>query len=295
MARDTRKLFLSAWGSVPLWLASISTDEGRSVSVQQYTRGNVPHLRDVGDVPKVVRCSLLFDDIAAETKPPLELLEDLLLLKAKGKEQLFTHPIYGTYRAMITDFSHDIDTNGNVTASASFIASEEVGSPTVDPIGVSIDTRADSIDARTAELLSNLESVDLDSDVPDKAASASTAFDEAQSARSVLVTLSQATDRMWEEIDEKQLEADVALWPLMKAYVMLGESLRAAADVALGDRGNFMTVRIDSPTSLRRLMADIYGAREANDRHDEAIELNDIRTPGRLETGTQLRLRQPAR
>lgn len=290
-----RSYFACAWGSVRLWLANISTDEGRSVAVQQYTRGNVPHLRDTGDVPKVVRCTLLFDDMTGSDKSPLELLEDLILLKGLGKEQLFTHPIFGTYRAMITDFVHDIDASGNITATASFIASEEVGEPTVDPIGVSLDVAADSIEARRLDLLSQLESVDLTSDVPTKASLASTVFAEAASARSVLVTLSNASDLMWQEIDEKQLAADVALYPLFKAYVMLGESLRAGADVAMGDRGNFMTVRVDSPTTLRRLMSDIYGAREANDRHSEAMELNDIRTPLSLVTGTQLRLRQPSR
>lgn len=292
-----KNFFACAWGKVRLWLTSIETDEGRDVAVQQFTRGNVPHLNDSGDVPKIARCELLLEhDMLGETKSPREKIEDIRLLKLTGKPQLFTHPLYGTYLAYLQDFRYAVDECGNFTGSVSFVAAEEVDAVTVDPIGVSLDVAADSIAVRNQELLDELESVDLSSDVPDKATAAAATFDsDSATARDKLVALSSTTDRMWEEIEEKQLAADVALYPLLRTYVMLGEAIRAGADTSLGDLGAYMTIKISEPTSLRRLMADLYGASEAEARRQEAIESNDIRTPARMPAGTTLRLRQPAR
>lgn len=288
-----RKYFQSAWGAVRLWLANISTDEGRALIVQQYTRGNVPDVRNAGNVPKVTRCTILFDEMSDDVDPQ-DRLEDLILLKDKGKPQLFTHPIHGTYLAEIQDFTYAIDSHGVITADATFIATEEVGAVTVDPIGMNPSTSVDAIDTRADELATELAAVDIESTVPADAVAASSAFDTTTTnARDVLVSVSSVSDRMWDEIEALQLAADVALWPAMKAYVMLGDAVRAGGDRQMGDLGAFMTVRVESATSLRRLMADIYGGRDASWRYDEAMSLNDIPTPGRIPGGMQLRLRQP--
>ncbi len=54
-----------------------------------------------------------------------------------------------------------------------------------------------------------------------------------------------------------------------------------------------MIVRIGRPMALRSLLATIYGARDVPFRYEQARSLNDIRTPGWLEPGTELRLPQP--
>lgn len=288
-------LFQSSWGKIRLWLASITTTDGRDVVITPYTRGNLPDVDDRGEPPKMVRCELMFDEFIGESADAKERLEDLLLLKAKGKAQLFVHPIYGGYLANIVDFDHTIDPHGTITASASFVASEEVGVFAVDPLGVSLDVTTDTIDATATELTAQLADVEDMSALPAAATTAGTAIDDATAARDALVELSRMSDQLWDEIDEKKLAADVALWPVMKAYVLLGEATRAATDRSMGDAGSFMSVRVDVETSLRRLCAEIYGGDEANVRYDEARELNDIRTPGSIPAGTQLRLRQPDR
>lgn len=288
-------LFQSSWGKVRLWLRSITTTDGRDVVITPYTRGNVPDVDDRGEPPKLVRCELQFDEFIGESAAAEERLQDLLLLKSKGKAQLFVHPIYGSYLANIVDFEHTIDEHTTISASASFVAAEEVGVFAVDPIGVSLDVATDAVDASAQELTTQLADVEDTSSLPAAATTAGTAIDEATAARDALVELSRMSDQLWDEIDQKRLAADVALWPAMKAYVMLGEATRAATDRSMGDAGSFMSVRVDVETSLRRLMADIYGAAEANERYDEARELNDIRTPGSMPPGTQLRLRQPDR
>lgn len=286
-----------SWGGIRLWWESVETEDGRDLIRQPYSTGNTADVRDRGDVPsKPVRCSLLFDDFVGESTSAEERLQDLLLMKAKGKAQLFVHPIYGTYRAYIGALTHRIDSHGVITADAEFIADEDVGEVfAVDPLGTSIDVAVDTVDMRSAELSAELDAAELESDMPGEASAIGNAIDSAESARAVLVSVSSMSDRLWDEIDALQLAFDVATWPALKAYVMLGEAVRAAGDAALGDdAGAFMTVRIDAATSLRRLVTDIYGANEADDRYTEARELNDIRTPGSIPPGTSLRLRQPS-
>jgi hypothetical protein len=287
-----RAFFTSSWGSERLWLSRISTDDNRKQVVQQYTRGDVPDVDDRGNEPKIVRCSLLFDDLTGETRDPMERLESLIALKDTGKPQLFVHPIHGTFLAAIEQFTHSIDSTNTITAEATFVATEAVGAFAAVPIAITSEVDGSTINAAADGLTATLADVDLTSGLPDSAKAAGDVFDQANSARDVLVAVSSASDRLWSEIDELQAEADIELWPAFKAYVMLGEAVRAAGAATTGDVP-LMTTRVDGPMSLIRLMAEIYGGAEAPDRKIEAMQLNDIPTPGRIPAGTQLRLRQP--
>lgn len=292
-------LFETAWGGVRLWIASLEADEGRDVIVQPYSSGNVPDMRDRGNTPHPARYSLLFDQFPGDARDAKSMLEDLILQKEQQGvrgPQLFTHPLWGTYLAFISEFSYSIDSNGVITGNATFLAAEEINAVTVDPIGVGLDVSADDIEATSAELTAQLTDVDMTSTLPALAVETSTetfAADTA-SARDVLVEIATLSDRISDEIDDYQVAAAIETWPAMKAYVMLNESIRAGGDRALGDTGAFMSIRVDQTTSLRRLVADLYVADEAEDRYTEAMQLNDIRTPGAIPSGTTLRLRQPS-
>lgn len=286
-------LFRSAWGSVELWLSNIETDEGRKLVIQEYTRGNVPNVQNTGDSVKTARVTMLFDEMRGQAETGEERLNSLIALKELGKPQLFTHPIHGTYLAEIGEFTHSVNESGVITGNATFVATEEVGAVTVDPIGVSLDGGGAALTARADQLDTELADVEIDGTASGLARAANDVFDQAASARDVLVQVSSVSDVINQEIADLKLDADIALWPAMKAYVMLGDATRAAADAALGDNNSLMTIRIDSPTSLRRLCAEIYGGTDAESGYQDALQLNDIRTPARIPSGTTLRLRQP--
>lgn len=291
-------LFETSWGGVRLWLASLEADESRDVIEQEYSSGNLPDQRDRGDKPHPARCSLLFDQFPGDPRDAKSMLEDLILAKnqqATKGPQLFTHPLWGTYLAYIGEFRYTIDSNGVITGEAVFTASEEINAVTVDPIGVSLDVAVDDVEAAANELTAQLDDVELESDLPALAIESTTEVFDADdvSPRDVLVQVATLSDRLWDEVDDLQVAAYVETWPAMKAYVMLGEAVRAGGDRALGDQGAFMSLRVDQTTSLRRLVTELYGADEADDRYTEAMELNDLRTPGAIESGTTLRLRQP--
>ncbi len=288
-------LFKSAWGSVELWISNIETDDGRDLVIQKYTRGNLPSVQNRGNNTKTARVTLLFDDIRGQQETGEDRLNSMIALKELGKPQLFTHPIHGTYLAEIGEFTHAVDASGVISGSATFVAVEEVGAVTVDPVGVSLDGGTVAIDARADDLDAQLADVETESTVPALARAAGTAFDNAASARDVLVKLSDVSARVNQEIDDLKLAADIALWPAMRAYVEVNEAVRAAADAATGETGSLMTLRVDSPTSLRRLCSDLYGGTDADAGFADALQLNDIPTPGRIASGTVLRLRQPNR
>lgn len=287
-------LFRSSWGTVELWLGSIETEDGRKIVVQEYTQGDQANVQNRGSVPKTCRVQLLFDDMTGAKEEGKERLLSLIALKELGKPQIFVHPLYGRYLAEIGDFTHTISGDNTITASASFTPTETIGAVVVDPIGVSIEVDERALDAAIDELKTQQADVGIDdSIVPDMATTASGVFADAASARDVLVGISNTTEAITDEIDAKILEAEIETWPVMKAYVMLADAVRNAGDAAMGDVGNLITLRVDSPISLRRLVAELYGGDEADDRAVEAQQLNDISTPGRIPSGTKLRLRQP--
>lgn len=285
-------IFRAAWGSAELWISRCQTDEGRDLVIQKYTRGNVASVQNRGDVVKIAHVTLLFDEMIGQKESGEERLNTLILLKEQGKPQLFTHPIHGTYLAEIGEFSHSIDDSGTITGEATFVAVEEVGAVIVDPIGVSLDSGTASLSTHADQLDAELAAVEIPSTISALARAAGDVFDQATSARDSLVQLSDVSARINQEIDDLQLSADIALWPAMKAFVMLSDATRSAADAATGDSGGLMTIRIDAPTSLRRLCAEVYGGNDADAGYQDAMQLNDIRTPARIPTGTMLRLRQ---
>ena len=292
---DPRNLFKSAWGSVELWCSSVQTEEGRDLVIQPYTSGNVPSVQNRGDVTKTVRVGLIFDDIRGQNEGPEDRLTHLINLKEAGKPQLFTHPIAGTFLAEIGEFSYSVDENSVVTATATFVAVEDVGAVTIYPQGVSIDGGSQSIGAAADDLDAQLADVETASTASSVARAAGTAFDSAQSARAVLVQLSQASASVNQAIDDLQTAADIALWPVFKSLVVMGDTMRATANAVNGDDGGLFTMVVNSPTSLRRLVQDISAGDPANfdDYYQSARDLNDIPTPARIPPGTTLRLRRP--
>lgn len=292
---DPRNLFKCAWGSCELWVSSVETAEGRDLVIQSYTNGNIPSIQNRGDTPPTVRVALIFDDIRGQKENGDDRLTHFRALKAAGKPQLFTHPLYGTYLAEIGEFTTTIDESSVVTGSATFHATEDNGAVTVYPQGISIDGGTQSISAAADALDAQLADVELTSPVSALARATATAFDAATSARAVLVQLSQSSAIANQAIDDLQTTSDIALWPVFKSLVVLGDAYRSTANFVNGDDGGLFTMVVNSPTSLRRLVQDISAGDPSNfdDYYQSALDLNDVSTPARIPPGTTLRLRRP--
>lgn len=306
-----RSFFKSSWGSVRLWLSRISTSDGRKQVVKEYSRGDLPDIQDRGKVPKRARCSILFDSMIGDDIEPIDRLELLLgEIEDSGTSgpKLFVHPVHGSYLAVIEDFEHEIDDSGTITASATFLAAENVGAVAVAPVGVSLEVDSDTLLSAADDLDLQLAEFEIPSTLPAAARSLADRFQRALSdvnsgvevaiakaspIRDVLVGVASITDQLWQEMDTLKLAADTALWPVFRAYVTLGEAVRAAGVASTPTVDSLITVRIDGTMSLWSLLARTYGARDAPRRRGEVMSLNDLRTPGRIETGTILRMPRP--
>lgn len=289
------EFFECFWGGVRLWLARISTDNGRSLVVQEATRGDVPWVDDRGRAPHRVTCSLLFDQMIRETTSPKERFLRFKALAEQGKPQVFTHPLEGSFLARLGRFDHVVDQDGVISAEVEFIAVEETR--TIEPLDLggaaaageeAVAAAADAADAALA-------AADLESDLPGdaKAASAGWLGGAEVDARQVFVDVGSLSERIGAEIADLQLETDLALWSVFKAYVLLDEAIRAAGGAAIGE-GTIFTIRLAAQSSLRPLLATMYPADEVDERMRQALALNVVANPTRLEPGTELRLPQPA-
>lgn len=302
------RLFRTSWGKCELWCSSFDTEDGRDLVVQKFIRGGGANVQNRGDVPRVVRAELIFDDIRGQEETPDDRFVHLLGLKALGKPQLLVHPLYGSYRAEIGEFSHRIDMSGSLTATVQFVAVEDETTTPANPIGISIDAGAATIGAFADALDNEL----ADAGIPTLGAQGLTVNqpmslaplsdlarhagdvleDSTAPLRDVLAQVESVSTQLGQAIETLQTGADLALWPVHKAIVMLADATLVASNSAQGDSSGLFTMIVNQATSLRRLCADLYGE-NFDAAFIDALDLNDIATPARIKSGTRLRLRQP--
>lgn len=289
--------YAAAWGPILLWVANVETDNSRSLVIHEPSRGDTPVVQDRGLATRVSRMMLLFEhDMPGEDKSPIRRFREFKEMVDAGEARLFTHPIDGSYRARVRDFRYTIDSETQTArAEVEFIPDEEVRpvSPT-GPLtsGVAgegaVTAAADAVDAAFA-------AVELETDITDQARAVvegwSAAGDEL-GVRQVLADVADLSARYGAEINRLRLEHDLALFEAYRTMIMLGEATRVAGIAATSETSSTFTLRIDRRISLLALMAQIYGGANASDAARQALNLNDIRTPGWLEIGQILVLPQ---
>lgn len=303
--------FQSAWGKVRLWLSNISTSDGRKQVVKEYTRGDLPDVQDRGKVPRRTRCSILFDMFPSDPIDPIDRLEMLIAEVADSATtgpKLFAHPIYGTYLAAIEDFDHTIDDSGTIAATATFIATEDTGVIFTFATGISQEIDADALNNASDFLDSQLADFGLTTKLTSQARSLADQFQRAvnqandqidaqlaktSGLRNTLVGVASISDQLWAEQDRLQVTANTAMWPVFRAYVLLGEAVRSAAVASTPQVESLITVRVDGAMSLWSLLTKTYGARKAPARRGDVMALNSLKTPARIPSGTILVLPRP--
>lgn len=283
--------FEVTWGRLKLWLSSISTDNSRSLVVHELSSGDVHPVQDRGERIRRSRCTLLFDDMTGESMPAFD---RFVLFKAavdSGAEAVFTHPIDGSYMAKVGEFNYDIDEHSIITnVSAEFVAVDEIQAVLIPASGsVSGLASEGSVTAMADALDTELEAVDLDTDITADARTAADAWtDPDVSPREVIASVAELSDRIADFITYEDLEGDLALFDAYRAAVMLAASIRAAAVSATSETPNVFSIFVAKPVVLLALMAKMYGGARAEERARQVIALNDIRTPGWLTPGQYL-------
>ncbi len=285
----------AAFGPVRLWASRVSTVNGRTIVVHDPTSGNEHEVQNRGLETRVTSCDLLFDDMDGETSTPRERFDALLALHLEGKPQIFRHPLIGSFRATISRFDHEL-AGAVIGASVEFVPVESLPIPALaGTVGSASQILGDQAVAFAADQAdAELDSVGLSTTVTDEARLAAEAWQEPDvGVRRVLVDVGLVSELIGAEIVRLRLSRSLALWPAHRAMLVLGETFTGAARTATADVSRLMVVRVGRPISLRALLAGVYGAHEVDRRYIQARDLNDIPTPGWLETGSVLRLPQP--
>lgn len=294
MAVGIEAYFVASFGGVRLWCSRVATTNGRKLVIHDPARGDDHPVQDRGLETRTTTCTLLFDEMDGDTSSPRERFDRFAQLVEEGEPQVFTHPLRGSYLARVGRFDHEVDEASNISAEVEFVPEDRIPAVTVASAGTSAAAGEDAVVAAADNADSELESVGMTTTATGEARAAVEAWVDADAtARQVIVDVGRITELVGTEIERLGLTDRLALWQAYRAMLLLADSVVAAGRAATADVARIMTIRVGRPIALRALLASIYGAREVDDREPQARSLNDIRTPGWIETGTQLRLPQP--
>lgn len=285
------------WGSVRLWCASVSTDNSRTKVIHELAEGDEHPVQDRGLGVRKVTCELLFVQMPREPRPPRERFLEFKAQVDGGEDHLFQHPLGETYYAGVEAFTHEIDEDGNLTASVTFVKSGEPEAPVQTGAGTTAAAGEDAVATQAAALTAELDEVGISSTTPADAVAAQASWSESETVptRQVIVDVARLSDSLATMIEDEGLERDLKLFPAYKASILLGNAIRAAALAALAETPRLTAVRIKHTISLLALCVRIYGGAEAEDRVRQILALNDIRTAGWLEADTVIMIPIPSR
>lgn len=280
------------WGRIRLFAARVSTDNSRSVIVQERATGDVHPAQDRGARPRRTRCELLFVEMPDETKSPLA---RFLLFKAqvdRGDEEVFTHPVEGAFVAKVGEFTYDIDDDSNLSnVMAEFIPSDDVLAVHPTAPGTTGMTTFESAAAAIEQLATELEAVGIESDLPERASEAVEEWTSGETVptRDVMNDTAALTGELGDLIEDEGLEDDLELFAAWQAVVMCGSAIRDAALAVTSETASIFVLRVAVSTSLLALVVRIYGGADAENRERQVRALNDLRTPGgMIQAGTDL-------
>jgi hypothetical protein len=109
----------------------------------------------------------------------------------------------------------------------------------------------------------------------------------------VMIDAARLSDSIVTMIEQGGFQDDLQLFPSYQAAIMLGDAIRTAAVSATSETPSAFSVRIRTRTALLSLCAKIYGGGAAQQRARQVMLLNDVRTPGWLESGDYLMPSRP--
>lgn len=282
-------LYRASFGSIRLWISKLDTDRSRSKVVHSPASGSNHVVQDRGGVVLRADATLLFDYMRGDTLTPVDRLNEFKALANSPDSYVLTHPIEGSFSASVENFRYGVDESGNLSAQCTFIADGEVpeaippGATGVPASGAgSVDAAADAYTAECAD------AGIADGGLGETAKTFANGWAEGAPTRQVLTE----TGSLSSQLSDKAatLSASHDNWQAFKNTLLLMESTYSAGKDALNGTLTNFVVRLGTNTSLRTLLAREYGADEVDLRYQQVLDLNDLRNPGMLDSGTELKL-----
>jgi hypothetical protein len=282
----------ASFGNLRLWVSSMSSSIGRTQVVQTPARGDSHGLDDRGRELERTQCEIVFCQIPSEPDHHLDRYATFKEMVAEGKPQVFTHPLHGSYRAVIGDCQVVAEGADRVVVQVDFLQLE----PPIEVFEVATGATAlagpEATATAAAAADSALAEADLESDVPGEASAMVEGWEDSEAPAATVYAEAGASIRAIDDLIESlQLATDLTRWPAYRAMVQLRARVRDAAAAAAQTSASLMEFVVEVPTPLRVILATVYGAdADIEDLTRQVRELNGIRVPGLVPAGVTLKL-----
>ncbi len=281
------------YGGVDLLISMISTTVGRDIIVQSPSRGDKHVLQDRGLKHKVAEATVLFVDQPGQPNYMLRSQQFLGVVEIDAPTS-FSHPILGTYYARATDVQLVATDEAMIEFTCRIFAEDEPQVTFQAGAGVAVGAGVEATSVAATNTTNALTAANLSSSVPAGCTSTVSAWgaitDDELDAQQVFLEVASLTNQIDGDIQALGLEDDLDLWLVYQAYLNLRYQVVRAAEAATSTAQNVFDFLVAAPRPLLVICAEIYGPALAQERWQDVISLNRVRTPGLVPAGTTLKM-----
>ena len=285
----------ASYGGVDLLISTISTTVGRDIIVQSPSRGDKHVLQDRGLKHKVAEATVLFIDQPGKPNYVARAQQFLAIVEVDAPTS-FSHPILGTYTARATDVQLVATDEAMIEFTCRIFAEDEPQVTFQAGAGVALGAGVEATSVAAANATNRITAADLEpvSTVPATCASTVAAWGAVDpddlDSQQVFLEVASLVGQIDNDIATYELESDLSLWLVYQAYILLRYQVVRAAEAATSTADNVFTFVVGAPQPLLAICAAIYGPALAQQRWQDIISINRVRTPGLVPTGTTLKM-----
>lgn len=283
----------ASFGGVEMLIASLSGDTGVDWAVTSPHRGDTHTIQNQGRKIRRARCEILFIDQPSLPDPYLDRYLAFEAMGNAGTPQIFVHPIHGSYLAVIEDLNHDVNADeATVRCQCVFLAVDEPVAVQNVGAGVAAMAGPEEVGVRAEAADAELAALGASSTVPASCLAQAEQWADGTSADAaqVLLEVASLTSQIDTLIDTLDLLTDYSRWAAYQSLILLRWSIVRAAQASTSEASRVVDYRVRVATPLRSLCARLYGARLAEERAAEVVQINGIRVPGLIAAGVVLKV-----
>lgn len=295
MSRDA-VTFKAAWGGVLFDIDGVSVRQGRRQVRHTQPRRDGAELEPMGRESWEAEIRFFFFDhrrVLPGEGSMLERFRRFDEMVGEERARTLVHPYQGSIVCRVENFEHSSQADGEdvIECTATFI--EDLSQPNVQDLAERAPAvaGAQQVTLDVAEAQSALADAGVESTVlaDVEAAVESWDTDLELSPRTVALEMASLNNRLSAELDSFEAASDLDNFAIVKQYTRLQANLRRASEIYTRQTSRLVTITVHEPIPLRVVAARYYGAREADKRFAELLELNDIDNPALVERDTVLR------
>ena len=119
MAFDPNELFVCSWGDIQLFASRLEWDAGETQVVHDLAAGDLHPVQRRGSRIRKATTQLMFDDFEGAQETGVQAFRRFEI--STKERRIFTHPMDGSFFAVIGEFKPSMDEHSVITASCEFI------------------------------------------------------------------------------------------------------------------------------------------------------------------------------